>query len=332
MKVLLTRPFFTEDLAYIRERLNASIQLLYPESYTDESLISYAKDVDALFGGYISRPLLDAATKLQFIQVPWTGVDNLDFELLKEKQIILCNSHSNSLVVAEHAIAMMFDAAKKLTYHDRLLRQGIWNRPGKDNKNEINPFSIQISNSNVCIIGFGAIGSKIADMLSVFNCSINVVTKGNIVTYNNKIRVFAETKQKEALQKQKFVFIAVPLTPDTRGMIDDEFFSVLDKNSVLINISRGEIVNEKSLFYALKERRIAFAAIDTWFNYPTKEAPIVFPSKNYPFHELNNIIMSPHRAGFSESGFPHLDDAIANLNAFFEGKELINVVNLKERF
>jgi phosphoglycerate dehydrogenase-like enzyme len=82
----------------------------------------------------------------------------------------------------------------------------------------------------------------------------------------------------------------------------------------------------------LKERRIAFAAIDTWFNYPTKEAPIVFPSKNYPFHELNNIIMSPHRAGFSESGFPHLDDAIANLNAFFEGKELINVVNLKERF
>ena len=66
------------------------------------------------------------------MQIPWTGVDNLNFELLKKYNVTVCNSHSNSLAVAEHAIALMFDAAKKISYHDRLLRIGEWNRENRN--------------------------------------------------------------------------------------------------------------------------------------------------------------------------------------------------------
>ena len=84
--------------------------------------------------------------------------------------------------------------------------------------------------------------------------------------------------------------------------------------SILINVSRGETIIEKDLFNALKHKDIGFAAIDTWYNYPTKENPVTFSSKKYKFHLLNNIVLSSHRAGYAEGILPHLDDAIENLN------------------
>jgi phosphoglycerate dehydrogenase-like enzyme len=328
MKVLFTRKFFPEDINYIRERLVDNIEIIIPEDYNESTLMKYAPEAEVFFGGYISRLLLNAAKKLAFIQIPWTGVDNLDFDLLREKNVTLCNSHSNALIVAEHAVAMMLDAAKRLSYHDRMLRQGYWNRLEKNRENEISPFSAMVSNSNVCIIGFGAIGSKIAELLGGFKCKITAITKGPVNFNNSSIVTFSPSELSEGLRCKKFVFVSVPLTPETRNLVNDEFFASMDSDAILINISRGEVIDEKALYYALFFNKIAFAAIDTWYNYPSKDSPIAFPSINYPFHNLNNLILSPHRAGYCESGFPHLDDAINNLNAFAKGEKLNNIVNL----
>lgn len=334
MKVLLTKDFLPGDLDYISMRLLPGIELVSPRSYDDLSLRELAPEADVLLGGYVSEILLSYATKLKFIQIPWTGIDNLDFELLGKHNITVCNSHSNAGVVAEHAVAMMFDAAKKITYHDKLLRQGKWNRVNPGRSNEISPFSSMVSKSKVGVVGFGAIGRKIFEFLKGFDCIFKVFNKEEVMFRKEmcNLTVFPTSAIHSELNDLDYVFVAVPLTPSTRKMINKDFLSSMNREAVLINISRGEVVNEKDLYDAVYTKSIAFAAIDTWFNYPTHDMPEVFPSADFDFHLLDNIVLSPHRAGYMKAGFPHLDDAIENLNRFYQGKSLINVVSLIERY
>lgn len=334
MKVLLTKSFFPEDIAYISSRIEKGISLITPPDYKEESVVALAPEADVLFGGMNTEKLLAAAKRIKFLQIPWTGVDNLDFGLLARYNATVCNSHSNSTVVAEHALALMMDAAKKLSYHDRMLRQGNWNRPKPDQSNEISPFSGMISGSKVAIIGFGAIGRKIHSLLKGFNCSFKVFTKDqvNLNDFDTHIKVFSPGEVSDEIKDVNYVFVCVPLTPETKQLINAEFISAMNTNSILINISRGEVLHESDLFDALKTKSIAFASIDTWFNYPSKDSPVVFPSAKHEYHMLDNLVLSPHRAGFVEGSFPHLDDAIENLNRCYQGKELINVISLTDKY
>ena len=168
MKVLLTKPFFETDVEYIKSKLDENIRLIIPQSFDTEAIQEEAKDADVLLGGMISEAILQEAKKLKFIQIPWTGVDNLNFELLAKYNTVVCNSHSNATIVAEHAIALMLDAAKKISYHDRLMRKGNWNRPGINLENKLTPFSKPINKSTIAIVGYGSIGKKIQQFLSGF--------------------------------------------------------------------------------------------------------------------------------------------------------------------
>ena len=334
MKVLLTRPFLKGDLDYISGRINENVTLIDPGSYSEKSLLKYVKDADVLFGNFFTERMIIAAENLKFIQIPWTGVENLDFELLRKYNITVCNSHSNAAVVAEHAVALMMDAAKKLSYHDRLLRLGKWNRviPGK--QNEISPFSVRISSSKIGIIGFGSIGQKIFKLLNSFEPCFKVFDRNHLDEFKrvDNLILYKPEEICSELYDLDFVFIAIPLTDETRQLIDKEFFSAMKPESVLINISRGEIINETDLYLALKNKTISFAAIDTWFNYPSKELHDVFPSVKYEFHLLDNIVLSPHRAGYVDGAYPHLDDAIDNLNRYSVGKPLKNIISLINKY
>lgn len=334
MKVLLTKPFFKSDIDYIKSNLSEKVEIIQPANFTEDSITELAPDADVLFGAFFTDKLLGVAKSLKFIQVPWTGVDNLDFETLKKHQVTICNSHSNATIVAEHAVALMFDAAKKISYHDRLLRQGNWNRPKPDNSNEVSPFSRPISGSKVGIIGFGAIGKKVYQMLSGFSCQFKVFTKDPLGDYLKQpnINVFSPEEKEKNIAELDFVFIAIPLTNETKGSLNHTFFDSLSRKAIIINISRGAVFNEADLYTALANKTIAGAAIDTWYNYPNKENPITPPSKQHDFHLLNNVVLSPHRAGFIDGSFPHLDDAIENLNRLAEGKELINVISLEKKY
>jgi len=99
-----------------------------------------------------------------------------------------------------------------------------------------------------------------------------------------------------------------------------------------IHRENGAIVDEKALFEALHEKRIGGAAIDTWYQAPSAGKTEVPPSANYNFSTLDNLVMSPHRAGYAIGGFPHLDDAIVNLNNLVEGRELINVIDTARHY
>ena len=334
MKVLLTKQFQKSDKEYILERIQKDIILIDPGIYTEESLLHYIKETDILLGTLVTEKLLIEAVNLKFIQVPWTGIENLDFDLLRKYKITVCNSHSNSTGVAEHAVALMMDTAKKISYHDRLLRNGNWNRIISGQENEVSPFSLMISGTKIGIVGFGAIGKKIYNLLSGYNCSFKVFNKENLTGFENtdNLVIFSPDKLHSEITNLDFIFIAVPLTPETRNLIDERFLSAMKPDSVLINISRGEIIHEADLFYALKNRTIAFAAIDVWYNYPTKESSTVFPSSKYDYHLLENIVLSPHRASYVTGSFPHLDDAIENIRRCYFARPPINVVSLEKGY
>jgi len=333
MKVLLTKPFFQQDLNYIQERLNEEIELITPKDYSEDSLAELAGNADAFLGGTITEKLLQNATKLQLIQIPWTGVDKLNYELLKKFEVKVANSHSNSGVVAEHAISLMFDAAKRIAYHDRTFRTGNWNRPKEDKSNQVSPFSVKIKNSKVAIIGFGAIGKDIYHYLKGFDCSFKVFNRtGNLSQNFENVTCFPISELNNQINDADIIFVSVALTEQTKGLLNNEFFNSVGKKAIFINVSRGEIVKEEALYNFLKENKTFFAGIDTWYKYPTKDNPNVFPSNNFNFHNLDNIVMSPHRAGMVQDCLPHLDDAVENLNRLFLGKDLINVISIENKY
>ena len=159
VNVLLTRKFFDDDLQFIKNGVKEGANIIIPEVFTEAELLKYSADADIFLGPVISKRLCETATHLKFIQVPWTGVDNLNFELIREIGVRVCNSHSNAYAVAEHAIALMFDATKKIAYHDRLMRTGDWNRPKPDKTNTVSPFSFRVSKSRVGIITYKSLSS-----------------------------------------------------------------------------------------------------------------------------------------------------------------------------
>ena len=334
VNVVLTRKFFPADLEYIQKGVKEGVNIIIPESFTEDDLLPYAVDADIFLGPVISKRLCQAAKHLNFIQVPWTGVDNLNFDLISEIGVKVCNSHSNAYAVAEHAIALMFDAAKKLSYHDHLMRTGDWNRPKPDKSNVVSPFSKRVSGSEIGIIGYGHIGKLIKQYASALGCNFHVNNTRVAEKYiDGDITYYPMTELKELLSQVDYVFLTVPLTPQTRGFFGEKEFTVMKEDAIMINVSRGEIVDPAAMYDALINNKIGGVAMDTWYNNPKNPFDVdCKPSLQYPFETLDNMILSPHRSAMVAGELPHLDDAICNINRVVDGLEPINVVNVDKKF
>lgn len=334
INVVLTRKFFDADLQFIKNGVKEGANIIIPEAFTEDDLMKYAPDADIFFGPVMSKRLCEAATHLKFIQVPWTGVDNLNFDLIREIGVKVCNSHSNAYAVAEQAVALMFDATKKIAYHDRMMRTGDWNRPKPDKSNVVSPFSGRVSKSHVGIIGYGHIGKIIKQYLSAMDCQFHVA---DIYVDEPKkedgVLFYPMSSLQELLGVVDYVFICVPLTSETRGFFGAEQFAAMKETAILINTSRGEIVDDDSLYAALKEQRIGGAAMDTWYNNPKNPFDTdCRPSLRNPFETLDNLVLSPHRAAMIAGELPHLEDAVTNINRTVDGLPPLNMVSVENRF
>ena len=334
VNVVLTRKFFDTDLQFIKKGVKEGANIIIPEAFTEYDLMKYAPDADIFFGPVISKRLCEAATHLKFIQVPWTGVDNLNFDLIREIGVTVCNSHSNAYAVAEQALALMFDATKKIAYHDRLMRAGDWNRPKPDKSNAVSPFSGRVSQSHVGIIGYGHIGKIIKQYLSAMECCFHIAD----ISISEKISedgmsFYPMSQLKELLGKVDYVFLCVPLTSETRGFFGTEQFAAMKESAIMINTSRGEIVDEDVLYTALKNKTIGGAAMDTWYNNPKNPFDTdCKPSLKNSFEMLDNLVLSPHRAAMIAGELPHLEDAVMNINRNVDGLDPLNIVSIDKRF
>ena len=330
INVLFTMSRPQMQIDYIKEKLGDGFNLIFPKDYSEESILEHIDQADVLLGNYITAPMLDNGN-IKLIQVPIVGIEKLDFDLLAKYDIPVCNTHSNALAVAEAAVALLLSIAKKIPYHDKLLRKGDWNKKAtEDSKEALSLHNSYVSNSTVGFIGYGHIARNIANLLKGFNCEFMAIVNDKSQRYDELDFIGDENDLNYLLSNVDYLVVAVPLTPRTEGMLNKDNLRNMKKTSYIINIARGRVIDEEGLYYILSNNLIRGAALDVWYNYP-QDMELTIPS-NYDFHKLNNVIMTPHRADIMYDSYPFLDGAIENLKAFKEGKEVKNILDLSKGY
>lgn len=331
MKIVLTRSMVPGDIQYIKKGLDETVadryEFVVPAEFTEEGICAEAADADVLLGPYVTKGILDTAKQLKLIQIPWTGMDTFNFSAVEDTGIPVCNTHSNADSVAELGVTLVLDLLKKVSYHDRKMRNGDWNRGQK-------PLTLKsgmVSKQTVCVLGCGNIGYRIAKLLHAFGANV-IAVDDNRKADHILSKVYPNDNTAEAIKGADIVICTLPLTDVTRKQINAELIGKAQDGILLVNMSRAEILDEDAVYQALCSGKIGGFAADVWWNTPKRGESESYPSTHNAFWELDNVIMSPHRAGFVEGCLPHLDEAIVNLSNLIQGKDLINRVDVKKHY
>lgn len=331
LNIVLTRSMLPSDIKYISDGLDDEIRgkykIIIPNEFTEEELLKVVGEADVLLGPYVTTDIIKAAKKLKLIQVPWTGMDTFDFKAVEGCKVPICNTHSNADSVAELGIAIVLDLLKKMSYHDRKMRVGNWNRDQKP----LNLKSKMLSKQTVCILGFGNIGSRVGKLIAAFGAKV-IAVDDHAAAYGIASEVYKNEEIKDAVSKADVVVCTLPLTEGTRGLIDDELFEAMKAGVVFVNMSRAAVVDEDAAWRGLESGKIGAFGSDVWWNAPKRGESQSYPSAKHEFWKMENVLMSPHRAGFIEDSLPHLDGAIENIIALASGNKLSGVVNINSGF
>ena len=316
---------FVDDL---KKYLSIPVEFILIEDAKNPETLNLVEDADMIFGSRVSEELLKRAKKAKVVQVIGAGIRPELLKIVRKfPHILLANSHGNAIAVAEHAIALMMAVAKSIPQYDKRFRQGFWSLEN-DVKN------VQLRNKILGILGLGHIGREIAKIGKCMGMKVYAIKRRPTEELKKKLNLDYLGSMNDimnVLRTADFVVIALPKTPETYNLIGETELRALKKTAYLINISRGDIVNEDALFRALKERWFMGAGLDVWYIYPKgsgEEAEQkVYPSK-YPFHELDNVVMTPHIAWKTpESMEGMLLEIAENIERLYKGQELINLVD-----
>lgn len=225
---------------------------------------------------------------LKGVIIPYTGHNRIDLEEMQEDNLMLFITPTRSKYVAEKAIALLFALiGKVVTYHE-LLKVGNWS--SRNSEKRVPWVSIQ--GKSVGLFGYGRIGKIIHKMLKGFNVKFYTIDRGK--EYPEDITIVKNLTN--LVQCSDIVIISSPLNPTTENLFDKQLLSRM-KNKFLINVGRGKIIEEESLYEALKNKFLKGYASDVWYNYPNGKE-VMLPS-TYPIHELENVVMSNHSGGFT---------------------------------
>ena len=331
MKIVLTRSMVPGDIQYIKDGLDKEIkgqyELVVPEEFTEEGISAVCSGADILLGPYVTKKIVETAGDLKLIQVPWTGMDTFDFSSVQGITVPICNTHSNADSVAEIGVAIVLDLLKKVSYHDRKMRVGSWNRDQKP----LNLKSKMLNRQTVCVLGFGNIGSRIGKLIAAFGAKL-IAVDGHAKAREIAEEVYRHDQIKEAFSKADVVICTLPLTDNTCGLINGNLIAAMKVGVVFVNMSRAAVIDEDAAWKGLESGKIGAFGSDVWWNAPKRGESQSYPSAKHEFWKLDNVLMSPHRAGFIENSLPHLDGAIENIIALMKGKKLTGIVDTSKGF
>jgi D-3-phosphoglycerate dehydrogenase len=310
------------------------VNLVIPSDLSQEVLVELAPSADIIMGWRPTIELLNAATNLKLFINPGAGVQHL-IPIFKEatidREIVLVNGHGNSYFTAQHALALLLAIMNKVVVHHNWMEDGQWRKRDED------AISIPLRGRKVGLLGYGAVNQKVHQFMSGFNVEFSILRrnwKKQTPQLPTTAEKYSEENLKDFLKEIDTLVIAVPLTSNTKGMIKEEELLLLGEDGLIVNIGRGEVVDEESLYNVLKNNKIMGAAIDVWYNYQPEEDELgrKFPF-NYPFNELDNVILSPHRGASPMNDLKRWDEQIENISKFARGeKDFLNIVNLDEGY
>lgn len=298
-----------------------NIELIFPDDIEEVNLLELCSDAQVIVGWRPTRKLLEKAVKLKIFINPGAGVQHLipPFkEITRTRNIILINGHGNAYFTAQHGVALLLSLTNKIIPHHLWMKEGKWRMGDAEAK------SIPLKYRKIGFLGYGHVNRQIYEMIKGFTENFQFLR-------NN----YSGTRElHEFLRQIDILICAVPFTTKTRNLLKLEELKLLGESGILINLSRGKIINEKDLYEALENKLIQSAALDVWYDYdPIPDEKNRKYPYYYPFHELDNIILSPHRAASPFDDLMRWDEVIENITRFSTGEnKLINVVDLDKEY
>jgi phosphoglycerate dehydrogenase-like enzyme len=323
LRVHLLRPRDETSLAHLHDCLHPDITLtLGPD-------LPAPADYHILVAGRPQREHLIASPNLQALVIPWAGLPEATRQLMTEfPHIAVHNLHHNALPVAELALALLLAAAKFIVPMDRALRSHDWTP-----RYEPSP-AVLLEGKTALILGYGSIGRRVARLCQGLGMEV-IAIRRQAGTLSPDAPGGVSCASLKALRgllpRANVLIICLPHTPETSGLIGAQELALLPAEAILVNVGRGAIVDEAAFYRALQEGRLHAAGLDVWYNYPADEAARSHtPPSAYPFHELNNVVMSPHRGGLcTETESLRMTALAALLNAAARGEPMPNRVDVK---
>jgi phosphoglycerate dehydrogenase-like enzyme len=317
----LQRPRDPTSLEILRAQLDSQVHVTVgPELPTPA-------DYHVLVAGRPERERITASPDLRTLIIPWAGLPEVTRELLSEfPHIAVHNLHHNAVPAAEMAVALMLAASKRVVPADRAMRNHDWTP-----RYESEP-SVLLEARTVLVLGYGAIGQWAGRVCRGLGMRVLAVRR-NVVAPTDGVaeEIHQPAALHRLLARADVLLICLPHTPETTGLIGEKELALMPPGAILVNVGRGPIVDEHALYTALRDGRLYGAGLDVWYNYPRDEASrSQTPPSAQPFHELENVVMSPHRAGHSsESEERRMVHLATLLNAAARDEEIPNRVDLQ---
>jgi phosphoglycerate dehydrogenase-like enzyme len=289
------------------------------ESVEDEARLSAALTEAEIFVGWRIPPEhFDAARRLRWMHSASAGVEDCLFPGLLTSDVVLTNSSGlHSTCIPEHVLGQMLVLARNFHEAQRLQERGEWNR-----------FQViayaggvrELNGSRLAILGAGPIGANLARMGAALGMTVRVLRRDPHRPVAGAEAVYGPERLHELLEWADFVVLCVPLTEETRGMIGAAELRAMRSDAFLINIARGEVVDEAALADTLRAGGLAGAALDVFSAEP-------LPAE-HPFWSLPNLVMTPHVSGYTATYFDRMLALFEdNLDRYLHGRPLRNVVD-----
>jgi len=275
----------------------------------DQSVLAEkAKDVDIIItGAPVSAEIINKAKRLKMIQTTSVGYDRVDVDAAAANGIIICNvAEANANSVAELVFGLILDVARRISAHDRLLRDGGWARYHVERQ-------VEIRGSTLGIIGLGAIGSRVAQ-IGKYAFNMRILACDPYIIPDRAEQFGGKLVDMETLLKESDVVTThTPLNEETHHLISERELSLMKPTAILINTSRGPVMDEKALIKALKQGKISGAGLDVFETEPLE--------KDNPLRGLDNVVMTPHIGSTPGALRYMIEVAIDNVIRVVEEKE-----------
>jgi phosphoglycerate dehydrogenase-like enzyme len=322
MKIVLNGPVGHQGAAILRQRFGADAEIV-----TVDHREADARAVQAFFEAEILVSVdfdgdLPPSPRLRLILVPAAGLDAVDLATVPA-HCRVCNAFEHEIGISEYVTAAMLHHIVDLSGRSARFKAGSWAESPRLSA----PLRPELARRTVGSIGYGHIGRAIATRAKACGMRVMALARSRREVDPSPDWLGEPQDLPTLLEAADFVVVACPLNEATRGMIAKAQLAQMKPDAVLINVARGPIVDEDALYQALATRRIGGAVLDTWYRYPEPGEPSVRPSR-HPFHELDNVVMTPHCSGWTEGLIERRFAVIAdNIERLRDGRPLINQVH-----
>jgi len=299
------------------ERLRARFPgHVFLHARSDDEAVAHAGTAEVVFAGQLSKQLFAAASQLRWLHSPAAGIGGMLFPEMVASPVVLTNGRGMSAnTIAEHVLAVTLAHFRRLPHALRSQLRGEWAQDAMSAAG-----NRTIAGSRVLVVGLGGIGSAVAARMKVLGADVTGLRRSAPEVTSGEWTVAPASRLHEFLPSADVVVVAAPHTRLTRGIIGREELALMSRDAILVNVSRGQLIDEPALIDALRAGSIAGAALDVFVDEP-------LPPES-PFWALPNVIITPHTSGLRPDHWAAATELFAeNIQRFDEGRPLLNVVD-----